>query len=98
MIDATPELLNEAMLAQMAHAHDMTKTPLHLSDDGRDYLSAALDLASYLLDLDTDSRLKDFAAMLNDLDDEHALLQRYACDGIASFFYELNPPTMGDER
>jgi len=60
------------------------------SDDGWDYLHAALNLASLMMDLEMNA----------DNDGWHELLayglNDYACDGICPAIYDLKPPALSD--
>ena len=100
-IEPTRELLTTLRDAQLAHAAALCMTDHHTySDDGYDYLKSALALAQRMLEITYDDDLTTLDAMLNtdpDHDDmNHALLNDYACDGIANAFYELKPIALDD--
>lgn len=92
MITLTNEQCVALTNAQLEHARDyitLSLPPNRLSDDGADYLTAALNLASYLVEFNNDP--DQFEAFLN-----NEFLLDYACDGICQAIYDLKPACLED--
>lgn len=98
-ITITLELLATIKNAQLVHARDMINASLEhgYSDDGYDYLRAALDLARNLVDMDYGQDVISFAALLNDEHGAGVSLQDYASDGICEAIYALKPPALNTD-
>lgn len=99
-ITPTDDLINRLFAAQLLHTSDLCINP-HLSDDGLDYIQGALELASVMLEAYRDHDLSMLNCLLNtpptgnyaDIIREGKVvtpLGAYACDGVASAFYDLN--------
>ena len=80
------KLLHEVTKAQVLYASKLaSEDHWEHSDDGHDYLTAALRLAADLADLDIE---RDVAKAMVLLDN---VLDNYACDGICQEIYDLGP-------
>jgi hypothetical protein len=96
IVKSDKALVDRLTFAQLNHAKANIESYQMYpgSDDGLDYLQAAIQLAGELLDfyVDTDTaRLDEF---LNTPDN---LAANYACDGICNELYELNCPALPKE-
>ena len=96
LVKSDKALVDRLTFAQLNHAkaHIESYQEFPGSDDGLDYLQAAIELAGDLLDfyVDTDTaRLDEF------LNTPNRLINDYACDGICNELYELNCPALPKE-
>ncbi|MCK1724142.1 hypothetical protein [Bradyrhizobium sp. 142] len=99
-IRPTLELLEHLKNAQLRHASQMAADRAQRgisSDDDYQDLSSALRLAAYLVDLEYESDLEKFGALLNDTSLQGAGLMKYASDGICREIYDTNPPSLSDD-
>lgn len=95
---ATMELLEKARDAQLAFLREYladtgeysTINHSKWSTDGYDYMRAALNLSSALVEAYFDEDLETFQAML-DPSNEAYILYNYACDGVCGAVYEMLP-------
>lgn len=95
-IKPTLKMLDALRLAQFTWTRDMLNDALTCgySDDGYDYLGAALELSQIMMQLHMNDDLTRLERMLNaHCDDEEALAQ-FACDGVAPAFYDLKPRSL----
>lgn len=99
-IVTSTEMLNTLWRAQLAHAIHLSADALQhggTGDDGHDYLTAALDLASLFQDMHYDDDYPRLAVLLNTRQTEDStdtLLDSYATDGICPEIWALKPPAL----
>lgn len=91
MITLTREQCTALTNAQLTHAREYIDLALTqpMSDDGADYLQAALNLAAYMTEFNNEP--EQFEAFLN-----NEFLLDYASDGICSAIYDLKPKCLED--
>ena len=89
LVEPTEELVARLFDAQLAHTKATIEsyTLYPGSDDGRDYLNAALELAAVMSDIQMDNDLGAMSMLLNT---PNHIAMNFACDGVANEFYELN--------
>jgi hypothetical protein len=88
------KLIHELTAAQLKHAHNMTEDEsidhAMWSDDGYDYLKAALKLGAELLEIQYNADIQRLKNMLNE-EHEEFIPQNYACDGVCAEIWALIP-------
>ena len=90
----TEKLSYRLLKAQLAHVRSMIDEDgqFHDSDDGRDYMMGAIDLAKDLMDIDSNMAS---TVTLDNLLNGDFLMDNYACDGVCQAVWDAASEVTG---